>query len=327
LKHTTVDTTTVPTSTLTPTANVTTTTTYSTTVLTSNHTATKTSTVTANSSTTTAQDNGSITVLGRLLNGSAPVNGIEVDLRVNGTNVAVGGTPVTFNHLKLGVQYGVVIYWYDNYYIRYINDSNTGMDLQRYDLVTLNSSSPTDNLTGAFEYVPPSKAASLNLFAEYPNGTLIGGAAIVNGYDLHSSGMWLTVTPPFQNTPYTGTFTGGSILPFTLFDNQTYTVNMALSSCGTEQNINGTNIGTVYNVWSHWADNNSTNATRQITLNGSKSLTAVYEQVKPPPCSGVTTTAGASAQISQSALMGLVSIFAVALYASKSDVRRYLSWT
>lgn len=202
--------------------------TSSTTTITSSKTTTTTST------TSSGATGPSITVVGEVLNGSYPISGIEVDLRVNGTNVAVGFTPITFTNLSLGVQYGVVIYWYAPHYIRYINDSLTGIDLQRYDLVTLNQSHPTDTLTAMFEDVPPSQAATLNILAEYPNGTLIGSAADVNGYNLHSSGMWLTVTPPFQSTPYTGTFTGGSILPFTFFKNETYTVQMVGASVGAE---------------------------------------------------------------------------------------------
>ncbi len=187
------------------------------------------------------------------------------------------------------MQYGVVVYWYGSYYIRYINDQNTGIDLQRYDTVTLNQSAPSDTLTGMFEYVPPSEAASLNIIAEYPNGTQIGSAAVVNGYDLHSSGMWLTVTPPFQSEPYTGTFTGGSILPFIFFNHETYTVQMSTASCGEEQNINGQNIGDVENVWSHWENGSSTNPTMSITLNGNATLIAIYNQVSPPSCGDSTS--------------------------------------
>ncbi|MHB1869053.1 MAG: hypothetical protein ACYCPP_08930, partial [Nitrososphaerales archaeon] len=82
--------------------------------------------------------------MGETLNGTTPVTGIEVDLRINGNPVESGFTPVTFTNLQLGVQYGVVVFWYGNNYVRYINDANTGVDLQRYDLVTLNQSKPSD---------------------------------------------------------------------------------------------------------------------------------------------------------------------------------------
>jgi hypothetical protein len=209
---------------------------------------------------------------------------------VNGTDVSVGSIPVTFSNLQLGVQYGIVVYWYGNNYIRYISDSNTGVDLQRYDLVTLNQSHPTDTLVAYFENVPSSQAASLNIIAEYPNGTKIGSASVVNGYDLHSSGIWLTVTPPFQNSPYTGTFTGGSILPFIFFNHETYTVEMSTSSCGPEQNLNGQPIGTVENVWSHWQDNGNTNNVRPVTLNGNQTIVAIYDQVQPANCAALTSS-------------------------------------
>ncbi len=241
-------------------------------------------TTSINKTPTNEPRNGSITVLGETLDGTSHVNGIEVDLRINGTDVAIGSTPVTFHNLQLGVQYGVVVYWYGADYVRYINDSNTGIDLQRYDLVTLNQSSPSDTLTAMFEVVPASQAASLNIIAEYPNGTLIGTTSVVNNYVLHSSGMWLTVTPPFQSKPYTGTFTGGSILPFILFNHETYTIQMTELSCGPEQNLNGQSIGIVENVWSHWENTNSANSSATITLNGSETLIAIYNQVTQASC-------------------------------------------
>ena len=222
------------------------------------------------------QSTGSITITGITLNGTT-VSSILVDLRINGNNVSQGSLPVTFTGCQLGVQYGVVVYWYNNYYIRYIN-SSSGVDLQRYDLVNLSQSNPSVSLTAVFEYVPQSQAGSLNFIAEFPNGTQLGTASVVNGYDLHSPGMWLTLTPPFQNTPYTGTFTGGSILPFTLFNNETYTVQMSLGYQGPWiTTLSGT--GPMVNVtWSHWQDNNSTNPNRAITLNGSATYTAIYDQ-------------------------------------------------
>ena len=205
----------------------------------------------------------SITVKSVLLNGTA-ISGMFVDLRINGTHIQGGYTPITFSGLQLGVQYGVVVYWYGNDYIRYINDTNTGMDLQRYDLVTLNQSNPSDTLTGMYEYVPPSLAASLNILAEFPNGTLIGSSAYQDGYIQHSPGMWLQVIPPGWTTPYTGTFTGGSILPFIFFNYETYTVQMTTGY----QDVQ----------FSHWQDNNSTNPNRAFALNGNATYVAIYVQ-------------------------------------------------
>ncbi|MHB2036257.1 MAG: hypothetical protein ACYCPW_05900 [Nitrososphaerales archaeon] len=250
--------------------------------------------------------------MGETLNGTTPVTGIEVDLRINGNPVESGFTPVTFTNLQLGVQYGVVVFWYGNNYVRYINDANTGVDLQRYDLVTLNQSKPSDTLTSMFEYVPPSQAASLNILAEFPNGTLIGTSQqnATADYIQHSSGVWLTVTPPGQTTPYTGTFTGGSILPFTLFNHETYTVQMTLDYCGMFLTNNGQTVGPVDLAWSHWQNDSSTDATRVVTLNGGVTYTAIYDQVTPAPC-GAATAAGASLQ--SPALIGIVSVIALAV--------------
>jgi len=229
----------------------------------------------------------SITVVGTTLNSTTVVNGIDVDLRINGTDVASGYTPITFSNLQQGVQYGVVVYWDGNYYIRYINDSNTGMDLQRYDLVTLNKSNPTDKLTAVFEYVPPSQAASLNIIAQFPNGTQLGTASVVNGYDLHTPGMWLQVVPPGRTFAYTGTYTGGSILPFTLFNHETYTVQMTLGYTGIQ--------------FSHWKDNNNTNPDRSITLNGSATLIAIYDAIG--DSSTTTSTTSSSTTIRSTATL------------------------
>jgi hypothetical protein len=74
--------------------------------------------------------------------------------------------------------------------------------------------------------------------------------------------MWLTVTPPGSIIPFTATFTGGSILPFTFFYGQTYTVQMSTGY----KNVQ----------FSHWKDNGSTNPIRSITLNDSSIYIAVY---------------------------------------------------
>jgi hypothetical protein len=238
---------------------------------------------------------------------------MEVDLRINGNPVDNGDTPVTFTNLQFGVLYQVVVFWYGNYYIRYINDANTGLDLQRYDTVTLNQSMPSDTLTGMFEYVPTSQATSLNFIAEFPNGTLIGTSeqnASAN-YIQHSSGMWLTLTPPGQTTPYTGTFTGGSILPFTLFNGETYTVQMTLDACGMVLSANGQTVGPVDIVWSHWQDHGSTDANRAITLNGAATYIAIYDQLTPAPC-GASTTIPTGGSLQSPALVAIASVIALA---------------
>jgi hypothetical protein len=76
--------------------------------------------------------------------------------------------------------------------------------------------------------------------------------------------MWLEVVPPGQTSPFTGTFTGGSILPFIFFNYQTYKVEMT------------TGYGNIQ--FSRWKDNNSTNPNRAITLNGNATYVAIYVQ-------------------------------------------------
>src|SRR5439155_21546489 len=114
------------------------------------------------------------------LNG-AVLSGFFFDVRVNGNHIQSGYTPVTFNNLTPGVQYQVIAYWYGDYYFRHYADGQ----LNRYELVTLSSGTPTANLKAMYEMVPSSQAASLNVMAEFPNGTIIGQTFNNSGYIQH----------------------------------------------------------------------------------------------------------------------------------------------
>jgi hypothetical protein len=76
--------------------------------------------------------------------------------------------------------------------------------------------------------------------------------------------MYLTVTPPGSTSPFTATFTGGSILPFIIFNGQTYTVQMSTGY---------SNI-----IFSSWKDNGSTDPTRSFALAGNATYIAIYVQ-------------------------------------------------
>jgi hypothetical protein len=202
----------------------------------------------------------SITIKSNDLNGTA-LTGFYIDVRVNGNHIASGFTPVTIQSLEPGVQYQIVTYWYGNYYFREFSNG----DLNRYALVTFNSTGATSVTYDAlYQYVPKSQAADLNVIAELPNGTLLGTTFNNTGYIQHTPGMWLTITPG-SGTPFTGTFTGGSILPFVLFNTQPYTISMTAGY----QNYQ----------FAYWKDNNSTNPDRTITLNGNDTYIAVYVYV------------------------------------------------
>jgi hypothetical protein len=221
---------------------------------------TTTSQASTSSSASASSTQNSITVTSHDLHNGNTLVGFFVDLRLNSNHIQSGSTPVTFSGLQSGVQYLVVVYWYGNYYFRHFSDGN----LNRYALITFNKISGQTSyaLDALYESVPSSQAASLNIIAQFPNGTQIGTAFDNNGYPQHTPGMWLTVTPPGSTIPFTATFTGGSILPFTFFNGQTYTVEMS----------------TGYNnvKFSHWKDTGSTNPDRSISLNGSQSYIAVY---------------------------------------------------
>jgi hypothetical protein len=201
-----------------------------------------------------------ITIDSKTLNGTA-ISGYLVDLRVGGYAIANGYTPVTFTNLEPGLQYQVVAYWAGNYHFR----DFSGGDLNRYELVTFNSTGDTAaSFDAIYEYIPPLQAATLNIIAEFPNGTQIGTTSNTTDYIQHTPGMWLTVTPPGATAPYTGSDTGGSLLPFVLFAGESYTVQMT------------TGYGNV--KFAYWNDTGSTDATRTIKLGQSATtVVAVYE--------------------------------------------------
>jgi hypothetical protein len=212
-----------------------------------------------------------ITVDSSNINGTA-IRGYLIDLRVGGYAIESGFSPVTFRNLEPGLHYQIVAYWAGNLYFR---DFSNG-DLNRYELVTFNSTGATSaSYDAQYEYVLPSEAATLNVIAEFPNGTQIGTTFNNTGYIQHTPGLWLTVTPPGAATPYTGSDTGGSLLPFVLISGETYTVQMTLG------------FGAYH--FSHWSDTGSTDATRAITLGpNATTIVAIYEQAQTP----ATTQAG-----------------------------------
>ena len=202
--------------------------------------------------------NNSIVISSSMLNG-ASLSGVQVDLRINGSTIETGYTPVTFSKLTPGIEYEVVVYWLNNTYFRHFSDGN----LNRYATVTLNGSK-YDTLNAEYESVPQQDAASLNVVAEFPNGTQIGTSDLVNGSNFHSPGMWFQIVPPESTEAFTGSYTGGSILPFILFNHQTYTIQMSSGY----QNLN----------FLYWKDNKSQDPTRVITLNGNTTYIAIFNQ-------------------------------------------------
>ena len=202
----------------------------------------------------------SISVNSEELNGTS-IQGYLIDVRVDGYHIQSGFTPVTFKDLEPGVQYQVVAYWAGNQYFRNFG----GGDLNRYRLVTFNSTGATSvSFSAYYEYVPPGQGATLNIIAELPNGTLLGTTFNNSNYIQHTPGMWLTITPQGSGVPYTGSYTGGSILPFMLPGGRTYSVQMTLSYGNFS--------------FSRWQDTGATNATRSLFLNGNTTLVAIYVQ-------------------------------------------------
>jgi hypothetical protein len=202
---------------------------------------------------------GTITVTSMDMYNGSSLSGFTIDVRQDGNPVASGYTPVTFTGLQLGVQYQVVMYWFGNDFFREFSSG----DLNRYSLVTLNSTTESVSLTGLYQYVPPSQANTLNILAQFPNGTQIGTTFNNTDYIQHTPGMWLTVTPSGASQAFTGSYTGGSMLPFTLTADQSYIVSMT-AGYGNVQFL-------------HWADDGSTSLSRQVTLNGTAaSYTAIY---------------------------------------------------
>lgn len=201
----------------------------------------------------------SISVASTELNGTA-ISGYLMDVRVDGYAIASGFTPITFTSLEPGIQYQVVAYWSGNYYFRNFGGGN----LNRYSLVTFNSTgSTTVSLDAQYQYVSKSEAASLNIIAELPNGTVLGTTINTTSYIQHTPGVWLTVAPPGSG-PFTGTYTGGSILPFVLIGGETYTVQMTLGYGNLQ--------------FSYWKDTGSISASRSVFLTENTTLIAVYTE-------------------------------------------------
>lgn len=209
--------------------------------------------------TVSAATGDTIVVSSHDMHTGAVLSGFFVDVRVNGNHIVSGYTPIKFTGLSPHVQYQVVVYWYGSDYFRHFSNGN----LNRYALIKFSTGGQTSKLNALYENVPSSSAANLNVIAEFPNGTQIGTTFCNNGYVQHTPGMWLTVAPYGQG-PFTGSFTGGSMLPFTLFNGQTYTIQMTLS------------YNNIY--FDHWQDNGNTNAQRTVTLNGAATYTAIYVQ-------------------------------------------------
>ena len=192
------------------------------------------------------------------------VSGFLVDIRYDGFPVASGYTPVTFRSLEPGVGFQVIVYWADSYYFRHFSDGQ----LNRYQIVTLNSTNSDENsigYTAEYQYVPPGDAAALDVIAELPNGTMIGTTFNSTDYIQHTPGMWLTVTLGDSTMPFTGSFTGGSLLPFVLIMGESYTIEMT-SSYGNYR-------------FAYWKDNNSTDPSRTLALNLNSTLIAIYNYV------------------------------------------------
>jgi hypothetical protein len=203
----------------------------------------------------------SITVTSADVNGTG-LTGFKIELRVSGETVQTGYTPVTFANLNLGTQYQVIAYWYGNYYFRHF----TNGELNRYLLVTLNSTKGQDYTTtkALFQYVPAQQAASLNVIAQFPNGTQIGTTFNTTTYIQHTPGMWFTIAVQGSSDPLSGSFTGGSLLPFVLFNHDSYTIQMADSY----KNVH----------FSRWQDTGSSSSARTVTMNGNTTYVAVYVQ-------------------------------------------------
>jgi len=198
----------------------------------------------------------SIVVSSSMLNG-ASLSGVQIDLRINGTTIKTGYTPVTFSGLTPGIQYEVVVYWLNNTYFRHFSDGN----LNRYATVTLTGSKYV-SMNAEFQSVPFQDAAALNVIAELPNGTQIGTSNQVNGSNFHSPGMWFQIVPPGSTQPFTGSYTGGSILPFIFFNHENYTIQMSTGY----QNLN----------FLYWKDNKSQDPTRTVVLNGNATYIAIF---------------------------------------------------
>jgi len=199
----------------------------------------------------------SITVVSEFLDGTTTDINLYVQIRVGGSVMASGFTPVTFSNLDPGIEYAVVVYNDQDNWFRHYADGT----LVRYQLVT--PGTDPISLTAIYEKVPSAIEDKLNVIALDQFGNIIGDTigSVDDGTLTVTPGMWMGIIPPGQTTPYTGGFTGSSSEPFSLVNGQTYDVEM--------------NSYQQY-VFSHWEDNGSTNPIRSFTMNGDIEVNAMY---------------------------------------------------
>ena len=200
----------------------------------------------------------SVTVISEFLNGTATTLNLYVQIRVDGNVLTEGYTPVTFSNLDPEQEYFIVVYNDKDNWFRHYSDGT----LLRYKAITPGPDPIT--LTAKYEQVPKTIDALLDITAIDQFGNILGDTtgSVEQGNIVVTPGMWVPITPPGQNTPYTGGFTGGSGFPFSGFIGQTYVFEM-----------------TSYQQYqfSHWEDSGSTDPVRAFTLNGnSLNNVAIY---------------------------------------------------
>lgn len=203
----------------------------------------------------------SVTVISEFLDGAPTTENLYVQIRVDGSVLTEGYTPVTFSNLEPGQEYSIVVYNDKDNWFRHYSD---GL-LTRYHTVIPGPDPIT--LTAKYEKVPKTLEARLDITAIDQFGNILGDTtgSVEQGNIVVTPGMWVPITPPGQTTPYTGGFTGGSGFPFYGFNGQTYTVEM-----------------TSYQQYqfSHWEIDGSTNPIRSFTMNGnSLNNVAIYNVI------------------------------------------------
>ena len=190
----------------------------------------------------------SVTIETQLLDGT-PTTNLYIQIRLDGSLLSDGFSPVTFSNLQAGQEYQIVAYWFGEDHFRHYSDGV----LTRYHYVTPGPDPIT--LTAVYESIPDSQEDKLNVTAIDEFGNIIGDTTgnAENGTLAVTPGMWMAVIPPGQTTPFTGGYTGSSSEPFSLVNGQTYEIQM--------------NSYQQYQ-FGFWQDNGSTDPIRAFTMNG-----------------------------------------------------------
>ena len=185
-------------------------------------------------------------------NNAVAVDGMYTVLSQNGSVIATGFTPTTFD-VNANQQYTVSVGDYGTNYFDHWHNAATGQDTTTRDIIVTSTTSDQLELTAVFRHTAAPGGSSVTV-----NAVDTDGAAV--------DGMFTTITATADNTQRTGFTT----VNFPTTSGQEYTV--AISDFGAY-------------TFDHWqiGPNSDTNRFHSETaINGNTQMTAVFTQASTP---------------------------------------------